>query len=57
MTYTGSRLFLNYTIKTYLLEQLSSKELSLKFSVTYVTVHDLVTLICLLWNFCKVKYF
>ena len=57
MTYTGSRLFLNYTIKTYLLEQLSSKKLGLKFSVTYVTIHDLVTLICLLWNFCKVKYF
>ena len=46
MTYIGSRVFLNYTIKNKLLEQLSSKDL----------VHDLVTLICLLYNFCKVKY-
>ena len=53
MTYIESRVFLNYIIKT----QLNSKELGLMFSVTYVTVHDLVTLICLLWNLCKVKYF
>ena len=59
MTYTGSRVFLNYTIKTSLLEQLSLNELGLKFCVTYVRVNDFVTLICLLdlWNFCKVKYF